>query len=256
MKKALITGASSGIGRELARIFDSLGFELILVARREDRLQALADCLNGTPRIIAMDIGNAENAKKLYELTRNDNVDVLINNAGFGVWGAFTETDLDREIEMLRLDVEAMHVLFKLFLKDFQAKNSGSILNVASAAAFAPGPYMAGYYACKAYVLRLTQAAAFELKEKKSNVKVSALCPGPVATEFNQVAGVNFSVKPLSAKYTAKYAVKQMLKGKTVIIPGNYMKLACAASKIMPSGAALKVTASIQKNKMKKAVRK
>ena len=253
MKKALITGASSGIGREFARIFDSLGFELILVARREERLKALANCLKGNPRIIAMDICGAENAKKLYELTKDDNIDVLINNAGFGVWGAFAETSVDREIEMLRLDVETMHVLFKLFLKDFKAKNSGCILNVASAAAFSPGPYMAAYYACKAYVLRLTQAAAFELKEAESNVRVSALCPGPVATEFNEVAGVNFSVKPLSEKYTAKYAVKQMMKGKTVIVPGTYMKLAGIASKILPSSLALEVTASIQKNKMKKS---
>lgn len=250
MKKALITGASSGIGRELARIFDSLGFELILVARREDRLKALADCLNGTPRIIAMDIGNAENAKKLYELTRNDNVDVLINNAGFGVWGAFTETDLDREIEMLRLDVEAMHVLFKLFLKDFQAKNSGSILNVASAAAFAPGPYMAGYYACKAYVLRLTQAVAHELKEENSSVTVSALCPGPVSTEFNKVAGVNFSMRPLSSKKVARYAVMNMLRGKTVIIPGTTVKLAAFASKITPSSITCDIVSGIQKKKM------
>lgn len=250
-KKVLITGASSGIGREIARILDIYGCELILVARREERLRALAECLNGTPRIIAMDIGTAEQAKTLYEITKDENIDILINNAGFGVYGAFTETSTSREVEMIRLNVEAMHVLFKSFLKDFREKDSGYILNVASAAAFAPGPYMAAYYASKAYVLRLTQAAAFELSEARSNVSVSALCPGPVETEFNQVAGVNFSVSPLSSRYVAKYAIQQMFKGKTVIIPGTSMKLAAFASKVVPSCVAAKITAEVQKHKQK-----
>lgn len=248
-KKALITGASSGIGRDIARVLDRMGYDLILVARREDRLKALANCLFGSPQIIAMDIGNAENAKALYEMTKNENIDILINNAGFGVWGDFTKTSEEREVEMIRLNVEAMHVLFKCFLKDFKARNSGRILNVASLAAFAPGPYMASYYACKAYVLRLTQSVAYELAEAESNVTVSALCPGPVNTEFNKVAGVHFSMKPLSSKYVARYAVKQMFKGRTVIVPGTVGKLAAAASKIVPSSIVCSVTADIQKNK-------
>ena len=250
-RKVLITGASAGRGRDIARYFDSLGCELILVARREDRLKALANCLNGTPKIISMDIGNAEKAKELYELTKDENIDILINNAGFGVWGSFTETSEDREVEMIRLNIETMHVLFKLFLKDFKARNSGKILNVASAAAFAPGPYMAAYYASKAYVLRLTESAAYELKEENSNVTVSALCPGPVDTEFNRVAGVHFSVRPLTSKYVAKYAVINLIKGKTVIVPGLSIKLAAAVSKVVPSGAAAGVTAKIQKRKAK-----
>lgn len=250
-KKALITGASSGIGRDIARVLDSQGYELILVARREERLKALANCLDGVPKIIAMDIGSAENARKLYELTKNENIDVLINNAGFGVWGNFTKTDTDREVEMLRLNVEAMHVLFKLFLKDFKERNSGRILNVASAAAFAPGPYMAAYYSCKAYVLRLTQSVAYELKEDNVNVTVSALCPGPVSTEFNSVAGVSFAMKPLSSKYVAKYAIREMNSGKTVIIPGVTNKIAAVLSKVVPSSVAAEVTAYIQKNKGK-----
>lgn len=250
-RKVLITGASSGIGRDIARYFDSLGCELILVARREDRLKALASCMKGTPRIIAMDIGSAEKARVLYEITKDENIDILINNAGFGLWGSFTETCVERETAMIRLNVESMHVLFKLFLKDFKEKNSGKILNVASAAAFAPGPYMAAYYASKAFVLRLTESAAYELKADNSNVTVSALCPGPVDTEFNKVAGVHFSVKPLSSKYVAKYAVINMIKGKTVIIPGVSIKLAAAASKIVPSSVAAAVTAEIQKRKAK-----
>lgn len=250
-RKVLITGASSGIGRDIARYFDSLGCELILVARREDRLRALAGCMNGTPRIIPMDIGNAEKARALYEITKDEKIDILINNAGFGLWGSFTETDVEREVEMIRLNVEATHVLFKLFLKDFKARNSGKILNVASAAAFAPGPYMAAYYASKAYVLRLTESAAYELKAENSNVTVSALCPGPVDTEFNKVAGVHFSVKPLRSKYVAKYAVDNMILGKTVIVPGATIKLASIAAKIVPSSAAAGITAEIQKRKAK-----
>lgn len=250
-RKVLITGASSGIGRDIARYFDSLGCELILVARREDRLHELAESLKSNPRIIAMDIGSAEKAKALYEITKEENIDILINNAGFGLWGDFTDTSTEREIAMIRLNVEAMHVLFKLFLKNFKERNSGKILNVASAAAFAPGPYMAAYYACKAYVLRLTQSAAYELKAAKSNVTVSALCPGPVNTEFNRVAGVRFSVKPLSSEYVARYAVINLIKGKTVIVPGFSMKAAAVAAKIVPLGTAAAVTAEIQKRKAK-----
>ena len=250
-RKVLITGASSGIGREIAKYFDSLGCELILVARREDRLIELSDSLKSSPRIIAMDIGSAEKAMELYKLTEEENIDILINNAGFGMWGEFTETSTAREIAMIRLNVEAMHVLFKLFLKKFKDRNSGKILNVASAAAFALGPYMAAYYASKAYVLKLTESAAYELKASGSNVTVSALCPGPVDTEFNSVAGVHFSVKPLKSEYVAKYAVLNLIKGKTVIIPGVSMKIAALAAKFVPSETAAAVTAEIQRKKAK-----
>lgn len=250
-KKVLITGASSGIGRDIAKVFDSYGCELILNARREDRLRELADSLRGDPRIITGDISGSDGAKELYELTKDEKIDILINNAGFGVWGDFTKTSTDREVEMIRLNVETMHVLFKLFLKDFKERNSGKILNVASMAGFAPGPYMAAYYASKAYVLRLTQSAAYELKESGSAVTVSALCPGPVDTEFNKVAGVHFASPSLSSKYVARYAVTQMVKGKTVIIPGTSMKLMAAVSKLTPSPLAAAVTAQVQKNKGK-----
>ena len=250
-KKVLITGASSGIGREFAKVFDSYGCELIITARRTDRLQELADSLSGTPRIISGDICGAEGARELYEMTKDENIDILINNAGFGVWGDFSETSCDREVEMIRLNVETTHVLFKLFLEDFKKRDSGKILNVASMAGFAPGPYMAAYYASKAYVLRLTQSVAHELKEAHSAVTVSALCPGPVDTEFNDVAGVHFATPSLSSDYVAKYAVTNLVKGKTVIIPGAGMKYMAAISKITPDKAAAAVTAQVQKRKMK-----
>ena len=250
-KKVLITGASSGIGRDIARVFDSYGCELIITARREDRLRELADSLSGSPRIIAGDISGYEGARELYEMTKDDNVDILINNAGFGVWGAFTETSLEREVEMMRLNVETMHTLFKLFAADFKKRNSGKILNVASMAGFAPGPYMAAYYASKAYVLRLTESVAHELKESGSAVTVSALCPGPVDTEFNRVAGVHFASPSYSSEYVAKYAVTELIKGKTVIVPGTVMKCGALVSKLVPDCLAAAVTANIQKNKGK-----
>ncbi len=248
-KKALVTGASSGIGRDIARVLDEQGYELILTARRGDRLRALANCLIGNPRVIPMDLAGADSAKQLYELTRDENIDVLINNAGFGVWGNFAETDLQREIDMLHLDVETMHVLLKLFLRDFKERDSGKILNVASSAAFLPGPYMAAYYSCKAYVLRLTEAVAYELKEDGVNVTVSVLCPGPVSTEFNKVAGVRFAVKPLNSRRVAQYAVKKLDHGQTVIVPGLTMKAARIGAKLLPDFAASYFAAQIQKNK-------
>ncbi len=250
-KKVLVTGASSGIGRDIARVFDSYGCELIITARREDRLRALADSLNGTPRIIAGDISGADGARELYEMTKDENIDILINNAGFGVWGDFTKSSCDKEVDMIRLNVETMHVLFKLFLADFKERGSGKILNVASMAGFAPGPYMAAYYASKAYVLRLTQSVAHELKESGSAVTVSALCPGPVDTEFNKVAGVHFASPSLSSDYVARYAVTEMVKGKTVIIPGTAMKIMAAVSKLTPDPLCAAVTAQVQKNKGK-----
>lgn len=248
-KKVLITGASSGIGREFARVFDSYGCELIITARREDRLRELAASLKGDPRIICGDISGYEGASELYEATRGENIDILINNAGFGVWGDFSQTDISRDIEMIRLNVETMHTLFKLFLRDFKERDSGKILNVASMAGFAPGPHMAAYYASKAYVLRLTQSVAQELKESGSAVTVSALCPGPVDTEFNKVAGVHFATPSLTSDYVAKYAVTEMVKGKTVIIPGKMMKASAIASKLTPDMICAAITSNIQKMK-------
>lgn len=248
-KKVLITGASSGIGRDIARVFDSYGCELIITARREDRLRELADSLNGDPRIICGDISGYDGARELYEITKYEKVDILINNAGFGVWGDFTKTDLEREVEMIRLNVETMHTLFKLFLEDFKERDTGKILNVASMAAFAPGPYMAAYYASKSYVLRLTQSVAHELRDCGSSVTVSALCPGPVDTEFNRVAGVHFSTPSLSSECVAKYAVMKLIRGDTVIVPGAAMRAAAAVSKLVPDDVVSAITANIQKNK-------
>ena len=247
--KALITGASSGIGTEFARIFSGMGYDLILVARREDRLNSLKKELGGNVKIIVSDLSVADNCTKLFEQIKEDDVDILINNAGFGVFGEFTDTDLEKEISMINTNITAVHILMKKFLMLFKEKNSGYILNVASSAAFLPGPLLSSYYASKAYVLRLTQAVGKELDTHKSKVYVGALCTGPVYTEFNDVAGVKFNIKNLTGKYVAEYAVKKMFKGKRIIIPGFTIKMGTWFSRFVPSKLLLHISYNIQKKK-------
>lgn len=247
--KALITGASSGIGREFARILHKRGYELILVARREERLKALCEELKCDAKIITMDISIRENCFRLYEAVKEDNIDLLINNAGFAVFGEFSEIDLTRELEMIDVNICAVDILMKLFLRDFIKKNKGHILNVASAAAFMPGPLLSTYYATKAYVLRLTEAVSYELKKRGSSVYIGALCPGPVDTEFNDTAGVSFAVKGLNAKDVASYAVKKMFEGKVTIVPGAMMKAGCFLTRFIPKSALLSICYGFQKRK-------
>lgn len=223
---ALITGASSGMGRDMARYLASKGYDLILVARRRNRLEQLRAELSGVNvRIIEKDLSKEENCFSLYDEVREDEVDFLINNAGFGVYGEFTETPLDRELELINVNIRALHILTKLFLKDMYRRNSGYILNVGSAAGFLPGPKFSSYYASKNYVVRLTEAIHEEIRRKKKNIGISVLCPGPVKTEFNKVADVSFAVKGLPSEYAARYAIDKTLKGKMVITPGKLLKL-------------------------------
>lgn len=250
--KALVTGASSGIGLEMSKYLDSLGYEVILVARDKEKLEAAAKMLKHKPKIIVMDISQIEDIKSLYVLVKNDDIDILVNNAGFGLCGNFTETDLSKELNMIDLNIKSVHVLTKLFLKDMKRKNKGYILNVASSAAFQSGPLMATYYSTKSYVYRLTEAINYELKKEKSNVQVSCLCPGPVDTNFFDVADVKFSVKPLKASYVAKYAIDKLLKRKMLIIPGIKMKLAKQLGRLASDKMLMRITYKIQKKKMKK----
>ena len=154
--KALVTGASSGIGLEISKYLDSLGYEVILVARDKEKLENVAKCLKNKSKIIVMDLQQVEDIKSLYVLVKNDDIDVLVNNAGFGICGSFSEMDLNNELNMIDINIKAVHILTKLFLKDMKRKNKGYILNVSSSAAFQSGPLMATYYATKSYVYRLT----------------------------------------------------------------------------------------------------
>ena len=182
---ALITGASSGIGRDMARYLASKDIDLILVARRKERLEELKKELNVHVEIVVLDLLEEKNLYKLYEKFENRKIDIFINNAGFGLFGNFDKTDLTRELEMIQLNVVAYHVLTKLFLQKFERDDEGYILNVCSSAGFLAGPRLATYYATKNYVLKLTMAIYQELRDEKSPVVISAFCPGPVYTEFN-----------------------------------------------------------------------
>lgn len=245
--KALITGASSGIGRDMAKYLSNLGYDLVIVAKNEEALYNLKNELKTNIEVIAMDLSKKENCVKLHEQARN--IDILINNAGFGEFGNFTETDLEKEITLIRTNIEAMHILTKLYLQDMGKNNNGHILNVASIAGFMPGPLMAAYYASKNYVVALTRAIRKELKKKNSKVKMSLLCPGPVNTNFNNVANVKFKTKSLSSEYVAKYAINNMLKNKFIIIPGFSIKLTRIFAKILPSSIIEEVCYHIQESK-------
>ncbi|MCI5967189.1 MAG: SDR family oxidoreductase [Tenericutes bacterium] len=249
--KALVTGASSGIGKEIAIYLDKLGYEVILVARNKEKLESVAKTLTHKPKIIVMDLQQVEDIKSLYVLVKNDDIDILVNNAGFGLCGNFTDIELSKELEMIDINIKAVHILTKLFLKDMKRKNRGYILNVASSAAFESGPLMATYYSTKSYIYRLTEAINYELKKEKVNVHVSCLCPGPVDTNFNNVANVKFSVKPLKADYVAKYAVDKMFNNKMLIIPGLKMKLAKFFGRFLSDKALMRMTYRIQRRKIK-----
>lgn len=248
--RALITGASSGIGKQMAKYLSSLNYELILVARDEVKLKEIQKEINTKSEIIVMDLSIKQNCIDLYDMVKDKNIDFLINNAGFGLFGEFSEIDLEKELQLINTNITAVHILTKLFLRDMIKNNSGNILNVSSVAGFAPGPLMASYYASKAYVTRLTRAIAKELSKKKLNVKISILCPGPVDTNFNKTAGVNFSIKPMISEYVAKYAIDRSLKGNLIIVPGIKIKFLHTLSKLTPEKIVSEFTYRNQRKKM------
>ncbi len=248
--KALITGASSGLGRDFAYKLANDGYDLVLVARSKDKLNVIKNDIKTNVEVEVLDLSDKNNALKLYKKYSNQ-IDLLINNAGFGDCGFFTNTDLDNELNMIDLNVVTCHILTKLFLKEFLKKDSGQILNVASSAAFEPGPLMATYYATKSYVYNLTMAIYEELRRKKSNVKVSILCPGPTNTNFNNRAHVHFGVKSLSSDYVTTYALRKLKKNKLIIIPGFEMKVGVFANRLFSRKFVMKVIYNIQERKLK-----
>lgn len=268
---ALVTGASSGIGREIAKELSMRGYNLIITARDEDKLIELKNVLKTEVKIIVADFENEKEVFELYENVKNfldaqnEELSVLINDAGFGTTGEFWNTDLNTEINMLKVNDRAMHILFKLFLKDMleaekrenreESKNNEKniseryILNVASLGGFMPGPLMSAYYASKAYMLNLTMGVYKELKMEKSKINVSVLCPGPVYTNFADRAGVEFNVKSLTSEYVANYAINKMFNKKLVIVPGFINKCGHLLGKIMPAKLVMAVTYRIQERK-------
>ena len=252
--KALVTGASSGIGKEIAIYLSELGCELILVARDKEKLESVQKSLKTKSKIVVIDLANEKKIKDLYMIVKNENIDILINNAGFGLFGDYESVDLLTELEMIDVNVKAVHILTRMFLKDMNKRGTGYIMNVASSAGLLKGgPLMSTYYATKSYVVSFTNAIYEELRRKKSNITISALCPGPVHTNFNNVAGVKFNLKSLSAKDVARYGINSMLKDKKlIIVPGFTTKMGVFFSRLLSTKTLLKITYNIQEKKSKR----
>lgn len=235
---ALVTGASSGIGRDIARSLAKHGINVIITARRRDRLIELKNELTGKYGVkvmcITADLSKEDQILALYSKVRRYNIDILVNNAGYGVFGEFTETNLERELDMINVNIKAFHILFKLFLRDFKKRDCGFILNTASVAGFLPGPWFSSYYASKGYIVRMTQAVAAELRANRSHVRVSMLCPGPVATEFSETARVKFRTPAYSSEKLAEHAVREMFGGSLLICENGFIKTAVRLSKLIP----------------------
>lgn len=241
-KNVLITGASSGIGYEFAARFAKEGYNIIAVARNKQKLDELKRQLEKTYGIAvwiyAKDLSNQNEVHDLYETLKNEQLDVhiLVNNAGFGLYGEFVETELQEELNMIDLNIKTLTHLTKLVVVDMVKRNEGKILNVASTAAFQPGPLMAVYYATKAYVLSFSEALSNELRH--TNVTVSALCPGPTATGFVDRANLQqsklFKSGVMDVKQVVEAGYKGVMNNKTVIIPGVANKLLAFSVRFMP----------------------
>ena len=249
--KALITGASSGIGLDMAKYLATKKCELILVARNKEKLEEIQEKLPTKVTIVVADLSNEQRVKDLYVLAKKENIDILINNAGLGDFGPLTDTDLNKDLELINTNIRAVHILTKYIVRDMEKKETDTyIMNVSSSAGLQPGgPLMSTYYATKAYVRSFTEALYYEEKKKKTKVHVSVLCPGPVDTNFNNVAGVKFSVKPQTSSFVARYAIDKMFKGKMLIIPGTGMKLSKFGSRFVSDKFLLKTVYKIQKRK-------
>src|ERR1044071_1006887 len=255
---ALVTGASGGIGEELARLFAADGHDLVLVARSRDKLARLSEELGGKhgvkARVLAADLARDEAPREIFEelSAGGVSVDALVNNAGFGSYGLFAETDLKSELDLLRVNVVALTHLTKLFLPGMIARRRGYVMNVASTAAFQPGPLMAVYYASKAYVLSFSEALANECEG--TGVVVSALCPGPTETGFvAAVPGMGesklFDRAVMDARTVAEAGYRDMFDGKAVVIPGLRNTLPARSIGFFPRGLVTRVVRGIQEKR-------
>lgn len=247
--KALVTGATSGIGRCIAENLHRRGWQLILTGRNEKVLRKLQKKFGDGTEIIRAELSDRMEVFRVYDFCRDKNIDLLVNNAGYGIFGRFDSTDLDDELSMIDVNITALHILTKLFLRDFRKRDSGYILNVASVAGFMTGPLLSSYYASKNYVIRLSSAIHEELRREHSNVKITVLCPGPVNTEFNNRAGVSFSAKPVSPEYVADYALKRLFQGKFFAIPSLTAKLCAVGQRFVPEKLLAAITYNVQKAK-------
>ena len=237
----------------MAKKLSALGYDLILVARNTKALKKLASSLDTDCEIYTCDLSDGKSCIKLgRKLSKRSDIHIFINNAGFGDIGDFEKTSMAKDISMINVNIRAMHILTKYMLRSFKKLNRGYIMNVASSAGLLPGgPYMATYYATKSYVTSLTTSLNGELKAAHSNVHICMLCPGPVDTNFNNTAGVEFALPGISAEYCASYALLQMFKGRVTIVPTFTMKAAVIASKLAPREFAAAIAAKQQMKKRK-----
>ena len=254
-KTALVTGATAGIGYELAKLFAKDGFELALVARDTARLEGVAKemgAISGcAARAIAADLSQPEAPQSIFDQVQS--VDCLVNNAGFGLCAPFSQSDLETELAMIQVNITALVDLSKLFLHGMVERGSGRILNVASTAAFQPGPLMAIYYASKAFVLSFSEAIAEELRG--SGVTVTTLCPGPTATEFQKRARIeqiplvkNKVLGMMTAAEAAQTGYRGMMRGKVLVIPGILNRLGVQSLRIAPRAIVRRVARLLQES--------
>lgn len=256
MPIACITGASSGIGKEFARELGKCGYDLILVARNKEALCQVAAETGTRCRIIVCDLSDENACRTLADQLKKYRLFILINNAGFGDAGPFHCTQLQKDLDMVDVNVKALHILTKELLPAFIKRDKGYILNVSSSAGLLPGgPYMATYYATKAYVTSLTCAVSRELKTLHSKVHISALCPGPVDTNFNDTANVKFALKGISASYCAKYALRKLFAKQLIIVPTLTVKSAVIGSRMIPRRLSLTITAFVQRRKFARGIK-
>lgn len=242
---ALITGATSGIGLEIAKYLSELGYDLILVSRNTDKIKDIEFKTN--VKTFSYDLSIPENCYKLYDKLKDNTIEIIINNAGFGAFGDYKNDFLDKELNMINLNITCLHILTKLFINN---KNTKHILNVSSAASLLKGgPLMSTYYATKSYVTTYSLGLYEELRRNKSDKHISILCPGPVNTNFNNRAGVKFNINALDPKYVARYAIKKMFQKKLLIIPSFTTKIGLFFSKFIPTKLLLKITYNFQTKK-------
>jgi short-subunit dehydrogenase len=257
-KTVLITGASVGIGYELARVFAREGYALVLVSRDRNALQRVAEELGRdyktVSKIISKDLAQPLAPGEIFEELEREGteIDVLVNNAGFGVFGPFSDTDLEKELSMLQVHMMSLTHLTKLFLKKMTERGAGKILNVASTAAFQPGPMMAVYYATKAYQVSFSEALANELRG--SGVVVSVLCPGPTRTEFQKRAGMRpsefFNRIAMEAADVAEAGYRGLMRGRVVVIPGFMNRLLAFIVRFVPHGFTASVIRRVQHRRL------
>ena len=248
---ALITGATSGLGNDFSRLLAFMGYNLILFGRNTDKLNEIKKEYEQECGInvltFAFDLSNINELRNVLECVKKYNTSVVINCAGFGKVGDFRDSCIDCDINMINTNITAVHVITKFFSKYMK---KGHIMNVASIAGFVPGPLMSQYGATKAYVVKYSLGASYELKKKKSDVKLSVLCPGPLRTNFDHNAGAKGNINQMDSMKCARYALKQMKKGKKLIIPGGSVKIGYFMTKIMPIKILLPVEYWIQGKKI------